>query len=395
MPDHKALRVSFLAGTLGRGGAERQLIYMLNALKAAGIAVRVLCLTRGEAFEQEIQMMGIQVTWVGKSRWRPIRLLRIMRELRRNPTDILQSAHFYTNLYVAVAGRLLGIPAIGAIRNDLTSELSGNGILGWGQLHLPKQLIANSRLAAERALAQGIPSECIQVVANVVNGNDGQGERVASRDDVTRILFAGRLTEQKRVDRFLRAIQEITRSHPHLNFTAAIAGDGPLRARLEAQADSLGLRPGRVEFLGEVADLQSSYERADLLVLTSDWEGTPNVLLEAMSYRLPIVATRAGGVPDLVLDGVNGFLVEKDDTDSLAKSIITLIQSPQLRSELGAAGQRLVRERHWPGKLAENLMTVYNRALGGAAKASEISAEARDREIRPKTLCTDLDVEVL
>src|SRR5262245_59851234 len=112
MVDLKELRVCILAGTLGRGGAERQRIYMLRALKEAGIKTRVLCLTRGEALEEEILALGISVTWVGRSRWRPIRLCRIIRELLRESADIFQSAHFYTNIYVALAGRLLGIKTI-------------------------------------------------------------------------------------------------------------------------------------------------------------------------------------------------------------------------------------------------------------------------------------------
>lgn len=395
MANTKTLKVCFLAGTLGRGGAERQLIHMLTALKAAGIAVRVLCLTRGEPFEKEIQMMGIQVTWVGKSRWRPIRLFLIVRELRRNPPDILQSAHFYTNLYAAVAGRLLGIPAIGAIRNDLTSELHGNAIFGWGQLHMPKHLIANSKLAAERAIAEGIGSDHIQVVANVVEVIVSRRQRVGDESGTVRILFAGRLTEQKRVDRFLQAIQKITESHPRLNFTAAIAGEGPLRPLLEVQADSLGLRPKYIEFLGELADMKTAYEGSDLLVLSSDSEGTPNVLLEAMSHGVPVVATRVGGVPDVMRHGVNGFLVGKDDADSLVKSVIALIENPQLRIEMGAAGQRFVRERHAPGRLAERLTTLYEKILGGAWKAAGFSGETREREVHRNTFCPDLDVEVL
>jgi len=81
----RELKVCFLAGTLGRGGAERQLIYMLKALTTAGIPTRVLCLTKGEALENEILEMGIPVTWVGKSKWKPVRLCQIILEVIREP----------------------------------------------------------------------------------------------------------------------------------------------------------------------------------------------------------------------------------------------------------------------------------------------------------------------
>lgn len=361
----KTLKVCFVAGTLGRGGAERQLIFMLRALKEAGVDIRVLCLTKGESLEEEIRAMGITVTWVGASRWRPIRLLRVMQELRREPAHILQSAHFYTNLYVAAAGWLLGIKAIGAIRNDLTSELESNGILGWGQLHLPRHLITNSRLARQRALLERIKSEHIDIVPNVVDVNGTNGPRNGNANGVFRILFVSRLTEQKRPDRFLQALKKIVEWRPDLQFRATVVGDGPLRSDLEKLADTLQLRPNHLEFLGELADVKPAFLNSDLLVLTSDWEGTPNVLLEAMGQGLPVVATKVGGVPELVRHGENGFLVEADNGDSTASSVIALIENSQLRNSMGVSGRRVVIEEHSPGRLANRLLTVYEKTLGG------------------------------
>jgi len=133
--DPSKLEVCFLAGTLGRGGAERQLTYMLRALGSAGASTRVLCLTDGEPFQREIEALGVGVEWVGPSGSRAARLYRIIQALRRRPADILQSVHFYTNLYATVAARVVGICDIGAIRNDLSSEeLKENGLAGYRQL---------------------------------------------------------------------------------------------------------------------------------------------------------------------------------------------------------------------------------------------------------------------
>jgi glycosyltransferase involved in cell wall biosynthesis len=364
-PDRKHLKVCFVAGTLGRGGAERQLIFMIKALKEAGVDTRVLCLTKGEALEEEIRAMGVTVTWVGASRWRPIRLWRVIQELRRERAHILQSAHFYTNLYVAAAGRLLGIKAIGAIRNDLTSELESHGIMGWGQLHLPGHLITNSELACRRAMHERIKSEHIDIVPNVVEVNGISEQRNGNANGVFRILFVSRLTEQKRPDRFLQALRKILEWRPDLKFRATIIGDGPLRSSLEKLADSLHLRPNYLEFRGELAEVKPAYLNSDLLVLTSDWEGVPNVLLEAMGQSLPVVATKVGGVPELVHHGENGLLVETDEGDSTASSIIALIENSQLRNSMGASGRRVVMEEHSPGRLANRLLTVYQKTLGG------------------------------
>ena len=386
MPDQKDLKVCFLAGTLGRGGAERQLIYMLRALQNAGVSTRVLCLTRGEALEEEIRAMGIEVKWVGASRWRPIRLCRIIQELRRRPADIVQSAHFYTNIYAAVAGRLLGISSIGAVRSDLSSELECNGMLGWGQLHLPKLLICNSKLARQRALAKGIQSDHIHLIPNVADVPELRKQSDGNGEDGVRILFAARLTQEKRLDRFLGAVRKIADSRPDLNFKAMIAGDGPLRARLEDLADSLDLRGRYVEFLGELADLKSTYEKSDLLVLASDWEGTPNVLLEAMGFALPVVATNVGGVPELVRNGENGFIVETNDAESMANSIVALIENPELRKSMGASGRRIVLENYSPSSLAEKLLGVYQGMSRGPARVKKAvwsASEPCERRTNP------------
>src|SRR5881628_3033168 len=101
------LNVCFLAGTLAQGGAERQLFYILQALCQAGGAPRLLSLSRGEFWEEAIKGLGVSITCVGHyaTRWK--RLVRIVKELWRDPPDVLQSQHFYTNAYVSVAARLL------------------------------------------------------------------------------------------------------------------------------------------------------------------------------------------------------------------------------------------------------------------------------------------------
>jgi glycosyltransferase involved in cell wall biosynthesis len=363
----KDLKVCFVAGTLGRGGAERQLIYMLRALKAAGIKIRVLCLTKGEPFEAEIKAMGISVKWVGASRWRPVRLFQIVRELRREPANIIQSAHFYTNIYTAIAARLLGKRSIGAIRNDVTSELRSNGTMGWSQLHLPQHLIANSALGCQRAIGERIRPERVHLVPNVVEVSERPRQSHPHKKSQIVILFAARLTEQKRPDRFIHALRKVADTRPDLDFKGILAGDGPLRPRLEQLAGTLGLSPRYVEFLGELADLKTVYRQADLLVLTSQWEGTPNVLLEAMACGLPVVASRVGGVAELVKDGVNGFLVEADDIDSIARSILTLLEDSELRERMGSEGHRAVQLKHSPSNLGESLVLVYRQVLRGAA----------------------------
>src|SRR5262245_1131055 len=132
-----SLNLCFLAGTLGNGGAERQLYYILQALCQAGANPRLLSLDEGGFWEPRIRDLGVRVTYVGAAS-RGQRLLRILKELRKDRPDILQSQHFFTNAYVGVAAWILQLSGIGAMRNDGTSEVRATGrIGGWMALHLP------------------------------------------------------------------------------------------------------------------------------------------------------------------------------------------------------------------------------------------------------------------
>ena len=90
-----------------------------------------------------------------------------------------------------------------------------------------------------------------------------------------------------------------------------------------------------------VQDMRQIYDQADILVLTSDFEGTPNVVLEAMASGLPVVGTRVGGVPEVVRHGETGYLVELDDNEQIADTLLTLIDSIQLRAEMGSRARNM------------------------------------------------------
>lgn len=361
------MQVCFLAGTLGQGGAERQLFYLLKALRQSGANVRLLCLTQGEFWEQPIRELGVEVSWVGRAASKTARLRRIVAELRARRPDVLQSQHFYTNLYAATAARALGVKEIGALRNDCISEVQANGaVLGRLNLRIPRVLAANSRVAIGNAVALGVPAARLHLLPNVLDVEqftpDGRSEQTSIN-----LLAVGRLVEQKRMDRVLDVVARV-RERTGQTVKARIVGDGPLRSQLETQAATLGLSPDVVEFKGAVADMRPYYQAADLLLLTSDWEGTPNVVLEAMAAGLPVVATKAGGVPDIIEHGQTGFLAATEDVDSLTEFVINLSTNRSLRIECGRRGRAYVSAQHSLQRLPDLLQQLYRAALADMSR---------------------------
>jgi len=364
MVDLASLKVSFIAGCLGQGGAERQLVYILQALQSLDVRVRVLSLTKGEYWEEKIRQLGIHVTWVGRRGSRLVRLARIVAIVRKEKPHVIQSQHFYTNLYAVGAARLLRIREIGAIRNDATSEVRINGPV-WGPLSMraPRVLAANSRQAVENAVKLGVAASRLRLLPNVVDVHKFQPSCAPESDHhCVRILNVGRLVEQKRIDVFLETLTWLRQRVPQ-RIRATIVGDGPQRADLEQRARELGLSPGVVEFRGCASDMAAVYRQADLLMLTSDWEGTPNVLLEAMACGLPVVATRVGGVPGIVRDGSTGYLVEPEDVGMLVDRASRLCHDPSLRSALGQSGRQYILANHSPRVLPRFLRELYEAAL--------------------------------
>ncbi len=365
MHDFPELRVCFLAGTLEHGGAERQLFYVLQALREQGAVPRLLCLDRGEFWEEPIRSLGVPVTWVGERQSRLARLVRIVRELRKDPPDVFQSQHFFANAYVGLAALLLRVNGIGAMRNEETSECQANGAVGgWLNLHLPPLIAANSRVAMEQAVARGLSPSRLHFLPNVVDTQrfkpaSGPGERPLT------LIGVGRLARQKRFDRFVSALGRL-REQLKAEVRGWIVGptqDYCLRTELEAQAARLGLLPRYLRFLGGVSDMALLYQQADICVLTSDFEGTPNVLLEAMASGLSVVATKVGGVPDIVRHGSNGFVIEREDMEGLVAALVRLGGNATERIEMGRRARAFVEENHSLARLPAYLDALYSAAL--------------------------------
>ena len=362
------LRVAFLAGTLMHGGAEGQLVYLARALRQAGVCVRVYTLGENEFYEATLRDAGLDPIHVGGAASTLLRLVTFARALRRFRPQIVQAAHFYVNLYVALASRLCRALAIGAIPSDVVLDLQDTGPWGTALLRSPAALWTNSQAARRNATRLGIDTAKIHVVTNVIDTSSfDRALRLwpAARNHAsTVVILVAQLVRAKRVDRFLDALAHARRSAPELK--AIVAGDGPERASLEAHARRLGLVPEGVRFSGWCDDVPRLMAEADMLALTSDHEGLPNVILEAMAAKLPVVTTPAGDTADVVEDGVSGFVVPFDGIEQVADRLVRLARSPALRHRLGEAGYRRVAAGYACVGLADRLLAMYR----GAAEQS-------------------------
>jgi glycosyltransferase involved in cell wall biosynthesis len=160
------------------------------------------------------------------------------------------------------------------------------------------------------------------------------------------------------------AVLEIVRATRKRGIDAVLCmvGDGPDRERLEQLAHELGIARS-CYFVGYQEDVAGYYRLFDAFVLPSVNEGTPVGAIESLASGTPVVANRVGGVPDVVRDGVDGFLVEPGDVEGAAEKLATLARDPQLRAKLGNSGRDRILERYSVSRLVDDVDRLYRALL--------------------------------
>ncbi len=187
---------------------------------------------------------------------------------------------------------------------------------------------------------------------------EGLRSRVGTGRAAPVMLYVGNLSAEKRPDRLLRVAREVHRQAPATELW--LLGDGPLRQGLARETDG---GPLPVRFFGVQADVASYLNAADVLLLTSDTEGMPGVLLEAGCVGLPVVATRVGGVAECVLEGETGLLAPPEDEPALVEATVRLLRDPEQRQAMAERARRWVCENFAMARIAERYLAFYQEVL--------------------------------
>jgi glycosyltransferase involved in cell wall biosynthesis len=346
------LKVLQLIPTLDRAGAEKQMMLLAKGLPRDRFCTEVAALTRTGPLEAELQAAGIGVTVIGKRfKLDPVALARLTRFVKARAFDVVHTWIFAANTYGRIAARLAGTPVV------VVAEMAVDLWKGPREKFVDRRLaswcgslVGNSHAVVDYYRELGVPQERLTMIYSGMTDEepppvDSAALRTALGFDpgAPLILFAGRLAEQKRVDDLLKAIDLVQHVQPDVR--TVIAGDGPLRAQLEETAHLYHL-DGRVRFLGHRDDLPCLLAASDIVVLPSEYEGLPNIVLEAMQFRKPVVATSAPGTSEVVVDGQTGFLVPVGNVTLLARAIRDVVRDPALARRLGEGGRARV-EAHF------------------------------------------------
>jgi glycosyltransferase involved in cell wall biosynthesis len=361
--DRMECRLLYLVGQLHTGGLERQLCYLLRAMDRERYKPAVVAWTycEGDIHVPPIRALGVPFYYFPRTLSAAAKLRAFRRLVRELRPEVVHSYSFYTNFAAYWGARGIHIIALGSVRNDFTLDKESAGSwLGRLSARWPHNQICNSSAAAEtarRSQSHFVPRR-LYVVRNGLDLERFRSFPMATERPVC-ILGVGYLLPYKRWDRLLTAALELKQRG--FDCLIRIAGDGPLRQDLEKQAQDLGVA-GRVEFIGHTDDIPSLLADATFLVHTSDNEGCPNAVMEAMACGRAVVATDAGDVPSLVEDGKTGFIVHRGDTTTLVERIMRLITDRELCRCMGEAGRAKAEGEFAMDRLVEETLAVYRQA---------------------------------
>jgi glycosyltransferase involved in cell wall biosynthesis len=221
-------------------------------------------------------------------------------------------------------------------------------------------LVALGVAPRDRFVVIRLGIELDERVAPEQNGRAESRRYLGIPGDRFAVGWIGRMTAVKRTDDVLIAFKGLRDSG--VDAVLCMVGDGPDRLTLEQRAHELGVARDTV-FLGYQEDVAPFYAAFDVLVLPSGNEGTPVTVIEALAAERPVVATRVGGVPDVVRDGEDGFLVEAGATDDLADRLGRLARDPALRARRGRKGRERVLPRYAVERLVDDVDELYRSLL--------------------------------
>jgi glycosyltransferase involved in cell wall biosynthesis len=323
-------------------------------------------------FAKAAQDAGIQAfTIPERGRFDRVAMAKVNELVENVKPDILETQNIKSHLFIRLLKLYRRYPWVVWNHGYTTTSLLDRIYTQVDRWSLRKAFrgVVVCRPFADRMQQCGVDRERILVkhsyVKPFIEPSAGEVETVRSSVGVASqpvILAVGRLSREKGHAELLQALAILARVPGIPDFRAVFVGDGPERANLTALAERLGIQ-NRVVMAGFQKDVRPYYRMATAMALPSHTEGSPYVLLEAMIAGVPVAATRVGGVPEHVENGVTGLLVPAHDPAAMAEALQRLLSDPQLRDRIAEAGRRYAASSHNFEAYIESLIRFYAETL--------------------------------
>ena len=354
MPEPPKISILHCVLSMDVGGLERIVLDLVCEGRRMGQDVAVVCLERRGALAPAAEALGARVMSVGKRPGlRPATIGRLAAAFRTLGPGVIHTHQVGALAYAGPAAKLGGgAPVVhtehgkhyaGRLRTRLLGRMAGR--------FAARFCCVSGDVAAEAEACRIVPRSKIHVVPNGIDTDRfaTAGDPAAVRamlevpPEAPLVGTVGRLNEVKRQDRLIRGFARALGRAPDAHLV--LVGDGPLMMDFRSLAEGLGIA-SRVHFAGYQAEPERFLGAMDVFALTSRSEGMPLAVLEAWASGVPVVASRVGGLPEMIDDGRTGLLVDAEDEGALASAIVGLVADPDSARRIGAAGRELARARY-------------------------------------------------
>jgi glycosyltransferase involved in cell wall biosynthesis len=370
------------------GGPERQVLGLASALPAhyrtvflsfaeRGLAQALLDRAAGDGFETVLLRENMPHLFRAAAE--------IADHLRRLRADGLYTHGYKPDIIGWLAARRAGVPVVAVAHGwtGVTWKVRLNEMLDRLAMHAADCTVCVSAAQAARVRRAGVPWSRLRVIRNAVEPERFDRPDPAYREKLQaffawqpRVIVgaAGRLSPEKGFDQFIDAAALVRERHPEVGFVHF--GDGPLREQLANRVKERKL-DGVFVFAGFCSNIEQFLPFLDVSVLSSHTEGLPNVVMEAMAARVPVVATAVGGTPEVVDDGVTGWLVPPRNVPALARRIGELVADAPTRQRMGAAARRRIDEEFTFARMAQEYTELFEQFAQGAGGSPAVVTHRR------------------
>jgi len=362
------IKVVHIVPMLCQGGAERVAVHIVSGLDRRRFEVAVISIWRrvGSDLERLLDSMDTRVSYLGKGPGFDSRTYhRLHRVLRDYRPDVVHT-HLHVLRYALPSLLLLEhMPSLHTIHNLAEREIEPRArcIQRWALKHGVVPVAVSEEVAISLKRLYGI-QRC-RVVLNGIPTNEFARPRTSRtewraregfRDDQVLFVCVARFWAQKNHALLLNAFAQGPTADPKAHLV--LVGEGILQEKLKEQAKNLGFAH-KIHFLGLRSDIPDVLGAMDVFALSSDWEGNPLSVMEAMASGLPIVSTAVGGVPALFDNGREGLLVPRGDMEGFSGSMLFLLRDQETRRSMGAAAARRAKENFDVSKMVREYEQLY------------------------------------
>ena len=358
------MRVLHSESSRGWGGQENRTLQECLQLRARGVELMLVC-PPDSGLSRRGREQGFAVAEVAMPRsLGPLTVLRIAAVMRRFRPDVVNTHSGRDTILAGLAARLVRPRPLVVRTRHLILPITSRATYSW----LPDHVVTVSVAVRENLIAAGVPPQRITAITTGVDCGRFDPSIVSPvlrkelnlADDAFLVGMVAILRMKKGHQDLLDAAVDVVKAIPQAVFV--IAGDGPQRENIERGIAARGLQT-HVRLLGLRRDIPEVLRSLDLFVLPTHEEAFGTSYLEAQAMGLPVIATRVGGVPEAVHEGVTGLLVPAKNPQALAAAIIELGRDPQRRRAMSAAGRPWVQVGHTTERMAERMIALYEMLL--------------------------------